>query len=689
MKTARQSIWPRSVGGQGTQEVSLSVQQLHRSNACASSALDSFSSCSATAVIAAASMLVATGPGSRRDCHVYRRQRRVHAGTAECETSPAGCPAVVLLVPPGSCSAFTRSGSKYPPLGLCQLAAVADASTVRVLDADGLGLTFQETLQEVARLDPVAVGMTITTYTFDMVNRFVVALKAQGRKVLLGGPQATLDPKGTLEKCVEVDWIFRGEAEMIFKEVVDRLGSGESLQGLDGVCWRKADGDYAISSESPVVPDLDLLPLPRLDGLPMQNYWCPDAHRLPMMTMMTTRGCPHRCGFCSSPELYGRRVRAWSVPKVLDYIEDCVRKFGIKEISFVDDVFTIDKARMRELCQGILDRELDITWFCNSRADQITDELAYIARRAGCHEMYLGFESGDPKIIKTIQKDTTIDRLLAGATHLKRHGIDRSVGFVVGLPGEDEQSADLTIALAKKVNPERLQFTRWSPLVGSPLYNSSTQGGGFHSAVTELSGQSDHIDERVQRMYEECGRGTKAPPAAKKPEAVVSSDGLETRVFHPPPEEFADIFPDVDLTASHFSVVVITAETKHSMATLSRPGQLERDAQVKQLLARGETLRTKLLSLGSAAGSSAEHGGETLFCDIIDPRTGGPVHSTSAGQLLRAADLRYQKHLGFDVVELGCCSTLYHHNFGACMASVVLLCVGSEGAVEKCLSALD
>jgi len=604
-----------------------------------------------------------------------------------CRKVAANKPVVLLLQPSGACSEFTRSGSKYPPLGLCQLAATVPASDVHVLDADGLSLGFEETLQEIERLDPVAVGMTVTTYTFDMVNKYIKPVKERGRQVLLGGPQVTLDAQGTLEKCSLADWVFKGEAEMIFPEVVKRLAKGETLNDLPGVSWREPNGKLVISSESPMVPDLDLLPLPRFDGLPMSSYWCPDAKRLPMLNMMTVRGCPHRCGFCSSPKLYGRKLRAWSVPTILDAIEEYVSKFGIKEISFVDDVFTIDKRRMRELCEGIIERGLDITWFCNSRADQITDELAELAAQAGCHQMYLGFESGDQQVLEIIKKDTTIEKLERGAAALKKNGVNLSVGFVVGLPGETEQGVDLSIEMAKRVQPERLQFTRWTPLVGSPLY-TGIHGDGFHSSISDkTTSELDEVDLRVQRMYKECGKGTmygsparqstNAQSSAAEAPPVPSPRGIEKRIFNPPPEAFADIFPDIDITAGKLNVVVVAVQMSTSMAVFTRKAQKEREEQLNFLVTRANAFRAKVLETNS-----------DVFCDFIDPRSGHPAYSPPK-QVLYHADARYEKHLGFRITELGCCRVLMHHEFGACVLVGVVFCTAPASLVHSCLDAWD
>ena len=402
--------------------------------------------------------------------------------------------ALLLLQPPGACREFTRSGSCYPPLGLCQLAAMVSPEDAQVLDADGLQLSHEETLQMIQDIDPIAVGMTLTTYTFEMISKYTEPLKELGYQIIIGGPQASLDPKGTLEKLPSADWVFCGEAENQMQEIVEGFRAG-CLDSIDGICYR--DESTVHISEKVIVESLEELPFPRFSGLPIEAYWCPDAKRGPMLTFMTTRGCPHRCGFCSSPELLGRKLRRWSPEQVVDEIELLVKEYDIKEFSFVDDVFTIDRRRLKRICELIIERNIDITWFCNSRADQITPETADLARQAGCHQMYLGFESGHPRILKVINKDATIEELENGAAILKEAGIGRSIGFVIGLPGEDDETVRASIDLAHRVKPERIQFTRWTPLVASPLFDmSSCRDSTFHN------GGSDQVSSWIKRMYD-------------------------------------------------------------------------------------------------------------------------------------------------------------------------------------------
>lgn len=404
---------------------------------------------------------------------------------------------VVLLQPPNLCKTFTRSGSVYPPLGLCQLAAVDRNSLIQVFDAEGEGLTDEQTENLLQELQPKIVGLSATSFTLEIVEKWAKFCKTIKAKIIVGGPHPSLSPLNTFEKCPSIDFIVRGEGEVVINELIELILTEKFDKQLSGVCSRIGN-DFHIDNEILKVNDFSQLPFPNLSYMPIHNYWCPDAVSKPMVTMMTTRGCPYRCEFCSSPAVMGKKVRGWSVEQVISELKFLHFDLGVKEISFVDDVFTINHKRTLELCNEIVKNNIQITWFCNARADHIDEEIANAMKLSGCHQTYLGFESGSQTILDNIKKGTTIERLVKGAEILKQNGISRSIGFVLGLPGENEETVLQSIALAQKLQPERLQFTRFTPLVGSPLENFKMNENGFHKQG------NDQVGTWIKKAYSEC-----------------------------------------------------------------------------------------------------------------------------------------------------------------------------------------
>lgn len=400
---------------------------------------------------------------------------------------------VILLQPPNLCKTFTRSGSVYPPLGLGQLAAVDDKNIIEVFDAEGLNLSDDETKRVLKSHKPLIIGLSVTSFTLKIIEYWASFAKEINAITIVGGPHASLSPKDTFDKCPNIDYVVRGEGELIINELIDNILKNKKAT-IDGVCTREE-----ISKTILQVKNFDNLPFPILKGLPINNYWCPDSINKPMTTMMTMRGCPYVCEFCSSPAVMGKKIRGWSVDQVIKELKYLHFELGINEISFVDDVFTINKKRTKELCQKIIENNIKISWFCNARADHITEELGFLMKKSGCHQAYLGFESGSQIILDKIKKKATVTQLAQGAEILKQNNIERSIGFVIGLPGENEETIKESIELAKRIKPERIQFTRFTPLVGSPLANFKMVNAGFHNKG------EDQVGLWINRMYEECG----------------------------------------------------------------------------------------------------------------------------------------------------------------------------------------
>ena len=403
---------------------------------------------------------------------------------------------VILLQPPGIVKEFTRSKSIYPPIGLCQLAAVDRNNLISVFDAEGELLDDAQTKVILSNSGCKILGLSATSYTLEYVEKWAHFGKEIGAQVIVGGPHASLAPSDIFLKCPSVDMVVRGEGEIIINELVEHL-LGIREHDLPGVCMKRNE-EVVISDEILKVTNFDSLPFPKMDGLPITNYRCPDAKQLPMITLMTSRGCPHSCAFCSSPTMMGKKVRRWSIEQIMQQLHYLYYELGVREISFVDDVFTINPKVTTDLCKAIIDSEMKFTWFCNARADQIDPEMARLMKLAGCHQVYLGFESGDQRILDAISKKATVEKLKQGAQILKEAGISRSIGFVFGLPGENDESIDLSIQLAQELKPDRLQFTRFTPLVGSPLEHYKTKGNGFHSK------NKDQVGLWIDKAYDAC-----------------------------------------------------------------------------------------------------------------------------------------------------------------------------------------
>lgn len=293
---------------------------------------------------------------------------------------------------------------------------------------------------------------------------------------------------------------MKGEGEVTFPKIVgllENLNQSREIRlheiaKIAGVVVR--DRPQSNDSSIPNLPKtaFESLPFPDLSASPVYRYQAPDAKQLPMVTMMTQRGCIAQCAFCNTPKIHGRSIRGWTNDQVIEELKRLKRDHGIRQVSFVDDVFTNRPGGPRKLCESMVAENLQLTWYCNARADQITPKMAKAMKDAGCHQVFLGFESGCDEMLERINKGEKVADLERGARILKEIGITVSVGFIIGLPGETDSSVQKSIDLCLRVQPDRVQFTRYTPIPG----HDSTS---FHDRD-----RRDEVEEWIRKCYEKC-----------------------------------------------------------------------------------------------------------------------------------------------------------------------------------------
>ena len=409
---------------------------------------------------------------------------------------------VVLLQPYNTCRKYTRSGSVYPPLGLCQLAAVDIYDVMQVVDAEALSIQDEVIQDWLVKCSVKICCLTATSYSLGIIEEYAAFCSSHGIALIAGGPHPTLSPETTFEKCPHLKYIIRGEGELIINEVIRNILDGKPVNGLPGVCIRNGK-DTIISKEILYVSDFSKIPFPKIENLPIKEYHCPDIISKPMTTFSIQRGCPNGCKFCSTSQMSGRKIRGWSVNQIIKELEFLFFDIGIREISFVDDVFTLNTTKTKNLCEQIISKGLKFDWFCNIRANQINHDIAKTMKKAGCHQVYIGFESGNQRMLDSVKKHETIEEMDKGSQILKDVGIDISAGFIIGLPGETDETIKETIEFANRIKPKRIQFTRFTPLVGSEFeYLIPTSNNGFHDAVLQ-----DKTTEWIKLAYNSC-KGT-------------------------------------------------------------------------------------------------------------------------------------------------------------------------------------
>ncbi len=382
-----------------------------------------------------------------------------------------------LFILPPSRFTLKEIGIVGMPLGLAYLASVIEEEghRVRVIDAPTLGYDMRNVEEEVRGFRPELVGITSTTAAIYDAYRVAELTKQidQKIKVVVGGCHVTFTAEETLKECPFIDIVVKGEGEITARELVRNLEGGLPLEEVKGIAFRE-DGEIKETENRAFIKNLDEIPFPSYHLLPMDRYKL-GKHRF--ANMITSRGCPFSCIFCSSSELCGRTWRARSPENVIGELRMLKDKYEVREVELLDDTFTLNNRRVEKICDSIIREDLDLSWSASSRVNTLTQNLAHKMRRAGCHTLYLGIESGSQRILNMIQKGISLAQAEKAIRIAKRASLNTLGSFVIGIPGETVGSINKTIQFARKLSPSFAQFTICTPYPGTQLFKIAKEKG--------------------------------------------------------------------------------------------------------------------------------------------------------------------------------------------------------------------
>ena len=363
---------------------------------------------------------------------------------------------------------------KVPPLGLGYLASSLRQEGIepKIIDAPALGLNLTQVLTLIKQYSPKILGITATSPLKDSAYKLVGASRSLVKWIILGGAHPSAVGRKIFEECPEIDFGFQGEGEEQFPILVKKLLRGEKEIFLPGVITPKKD------SKSALISDLDRLAFPSWDLLPMRNYRHPLFPGKRIATIISSRGCPYHCIFCDK-SVSGSRWRARSPENVLEEIEELYFQENVKAIIFYDDLFTLDKKRVIEICQGIIDRKIKISWKCEGRVNIVDEEMLYWMKRAGCEIIAYGIETKHQEGLDWLKKGVS-EKEIERAVHLtKKAGIKVLGYFIFGIPVEDYQQELENIEFAFELGLDYVQFGSLSPFPGSELYQLALERGWY------------------------------------------------------------------------------------------------------------------------------------------------------------------------------------------------------------------
>jgi len=399
------------------------------------------------------------------------------------------------------------------PTGICSLQAVLRQSSFDAIVANFSGYSEDAIKQHLSELQPDVVGISQWTHNRHAALALarLVRVAVPFSLVIFGGVHASFCYADLLDHGSPVDCVVIGEGEETLLELVRRLQAGDDWNDVQGIAYRCA-GQINVTAPRPYLPDLDRLPV----SVSYLEHSIGVDTQLQAEFIITTRGCPSACHFCSSPQFWERKVRYRSPENIVHEIEYIRERFGLIYFSIRDDTFTVDRSRTIEFCRLLIDRQLHILWNCQSRVTTLDEELLVWMKRAGCECIQLGVESGSPRILSELGKAINPAQVEKAAAMIRKTGINLSIYLISDVPGETEEDIKHTIDLVRRITPDDGYVSPLAYFPGTRMYNDAVERGNVEknvfikdgdSAIYATAGRSGAADRLLKIIGRHAQRG--------------------------------------------------------------------------------------------------------------------------------------------------------------------------------------
>lgn len=357
---------------------------------------------------------------------------------------------------------------KTLPLGLLYIAAVLlkHKKQIQFIDADALSMDLELLSKVIKDYSPDIVGITSSTQGFQYALKTAWMIKdVSNAVVVIGGPHASPLADQILKEYEPFDIVVRGEGEFSMLELCNEV----PLDQISGISYRR-DGRIIHNNPRARITNLDELPLPAYDLVDLSLYEHP-AYKIyieRIAPIISGRGCPYECTFCASKVIYGTKVTYRSVNNVIEQIKYLIFKKDITGINFVDDTFSLNKTRVLKFCEEL--KKLKIRWICNIRVDTVDLELLKRMQDSGCCLIQIGVESADQHVLDLMKKRVSVEQIHKVFDWANKIKLDTLATFIIGMPGDTEETVNKTIKFAREINPTYPQFFNLVPYPGTEIY---------------------------------------------------------------------------------------------------------------------------------------------------------------------------------------------------------------------------
>lgn len=439
----------------------------------------------------------------------------VHQGLLEEERGPNAVD-IVLVNPPTPDGGLwirtqhrvgrrTRENMVWPQVSLAQMAAMLyPQHSVAVIDANAERMSWPAFAKKLDELKPKYYMTQVTAPTLenDMYGCFLA--KARGAKTIAFGTHVTPIPRETMRPYPALDYILLGEPDLTIRDLLDVMEGkvdqrpdniqkifdthdpmyepaldedGNVIKAkIKGLVWRNGD-EIVVNLTRPFIPNLDDMPLPMHHLLPWQDYRMP-LIKGPFTFIVTSRGCPAGCTYCIKHVSYQFSVRLRSAENIMEELWE-LKRLGLNNIHMYADLFTVNRDQVMELCQRMIDEKINIKWTCNSRVDYVDEEMLTMMGKAGNWLISWGIESGSEQILRHARKGAYPDKAARSLQWARNAGIKNWGYFIIGLPGETEETIRETIDFSKGLPLDIALFHVAAPYPGTPFFFEVVKNGWF------------------------------------------------------------------------------------------------------------------------------------------------------------------------------------------------------------------
>jgi radical SAM superfamily enzyme YgiQ (UPF0313 family) len=432
---------------------------------------------------------------------------------------------------------YLSDDKPLPPLGLGYLAAILKQDGYRIRFIDGLIQKWEKYNHEIETIKDEIICISTLVIHLKEVKRICEIIKEKDptKKIIIGGPGLKIIPYNELFDFFNADFFVLAEAEFILPLLLKNIDNTFQLKKIKGIVYKEKES-VKYTGQSPPISNIDEIPLPDRDLLNVLKYlkiW-KDNTGLSCTDMISSRGCPFSCAFCDKAYA-GSKIRYHSVEYVLNEMQEIMEKHKPDDLYIVDDLFLFDHKRTKKICEGVKERNIEMSWGGHARVDTLNRDILSTIRDAGCNELNFGIETGNPTILKQLGKKFTYDQVEKAFKLCHEFDIDPGAYFMVGIPGTTRDDLEKTKKLISRIKPAMIILSYLTPYPGTKMYedmkqyidsNDYSQWDDFNRTILNYKFEIDPYEEYQEIMdfyINEVATTTKIKPWFK--ETIINQRG--------------------------------------------------------------------------------------------------------------------------------------------------------------------